>query len=102
MREKVVTKSNKINFLHLKSIELSEKELLQKLDEHNKEIKGVSKKKKSKEKDITETKAHLKTLHESLQNFDIESQALKDQLSAQSKKRAALKVRQSNTRSGAF
>lgn len=92
MRDKVREKTNKVNFLHLKSLELSEKELLEQLDEHNKILKACNKKKSTKEKELSEDKARLKSLNEAMNEVDLEGQKFKEQLSALNKQRATLRV----------
>jgi chromosome segregation ATPase len=92
LRDKVREKTNKVNFLHLKALELSEKELLEQLDEHNKILKACNKKKSTKEKELSEDKARLKSLNEAMNEVDLEGQKFKEQLSALNKQRATLRV----------
>jgi predicted nucleic acid-binding Zn-ribbon protein len=92
LRDKVREKTNKINFLHLKSLELSEIELLEQLDEYKKILKACNKKKSTKEKDLSKDKARQKTLNEAMNKVDLEGQKFKEQLSALNKQRATLKV----------
>lgn len=92
MRDKIKKKSNKVNVLNLRSLEVEEKELLEQLDEHKKALKIHTKKKNKKEKELSEEKTRLKSLNETLRGADLEGQKFKEQLSNQNKRRATLKV----------
>ncbi len=92
IRNKVKQKSNKISFLQLKSLALEEKELSEQLEEHKKAIKVVNKKRKELENELRDDKKLVNSLSESLTALEVEYQKHKEELSAQTKRRATLKV----------
>jgi len=92
IRSKVKESSNKLNFLHLKSLTIEEKELSEQLEEHNDAHQGANNTINKLENELRSDKKVLNSFSESLTALEVACQKHKEEFSVQAKARAMLKV----------